>query len=160
MADASENRRQYLAWIRTNFPDLYNATVTKTVSDFVANQSQQMGALGDDTTSADTGFWSSLADNAGSLFNTIVDTAAKVAPAYVQTKAQLDLLDVNSQRAQKGLAPLTYYNGQQVTATGLSQGSSAVNGVERALSTVPTSTWLIGGLGVAALLLFTMKRSK
>ena len=192
----SEGKQQYLAWLRTNFPELYTKTVTPAITDHLAEASGYAGmrivsgapglsGMGDASTDAfgmgtdvpnfDAGnitmdapqitvdnsssVWDSISSNAGSLFSTITSAVSQLAPAYVQTKAQLSLLDINTARAQQGLPPLTYYNGQQVTASGLAPANSQVRGVETALSTVTSPSFLlIAGLGIGALVLLSSKR--
>jgi hypothetical protein len=175
----SAGKQQYLAWLRTNFPDLYAKTVTAVVSAHLA-QASGLSGLGDSSdfsmpdfssgwspdTSAPTltvdggsSIWDSISSSASSLFSTIANGVQQLAPTYVQTKAQLSLLDINTARAQQGLPPLTYYNGQQVTASGLAPANSSVRGVETALSTVTSPTFLlIGALGIGALVLLSSKR--
>jgi hypothetical protein len=179
---ASEARRQYLAMIRTNYPRLYNDTVLKTVEKHLQKQ-QALGALSTDygadlsafdLTSGDAAVYtptdystpdtstvtSSISDNSGSLFSSILNSVSSIANSYTTTAAQQNLLQINTQRAKQGLPPLTYYNGQQVTAAGLAPASPSVNGVETALSSIPSSTWLYAGLGVAAIFLISSMKRK
>lgn len=179
----SAGKQQYLAWLRTNFPDLYAKTVTAVVTNHLA-QASGLSGLGDasidtsnidftsgasvdtsapslsvDSSAGGGSIWDSISSSAGSLFSAITSGVQQLAPTYVQTKAQLSLLDINTARAQQGLPPLTYYNGQQVTAAGLAPANSSVRGVETALSTVTSPTFLlIGALGIGALVLMSSKR--
>lgn len=179
--NASEHRRQYLAWIRTNYPRLYNDTVLKTVENHLQEQ-QSLGALATDygadlsqfdLSSGDGAVYTpmdystpsitatdSISNNSGSLFSSILDSVSSLANAYTTTTAQQNLLQINTQRAKQGLPPLTYYNGQQVTATGLAPASPSVNGVETALASIPSSVLLYAGLGVGALILISAMKSR
>jgi hypothetical protein len=93
----TRNRALYLVWLRTNFPDLYRASV---VNDGL----------------------SGILDSIGSAFNNLVknvtDSLPQLANTYTQYQTQRQLIESNSQRAQQGLPPLVYQNGQLVPMTG------------------------------------------
>lgn len=96
-ATATVNRAKFLAWLRSNYPHLWNQVVP----------SRQIG-----------GFLDSL----GSTFNNIVTNVTQALPnlanTYAQYRAQEQLIRMNADRARQGLAPLTYQNGQLVDASG------------------------------------------
>lgn len=126
---ATHNRALYLTWLRTNFPELYSR------------------AMGVDAVGL-----SGIFDSIGSAFNNLVknvtDSLPSLANSYAQIKTQQQLIEANSQRAQQGLPPLVYQNGQLVPMTG---GQYTSSDYELA-STGGMSTGSIVMIGVAVVL--------
>lgn len=144
MADnATIARAQYLAWLRQNFPSLYDDVVSELQNEF--NQRQMAG----------------LFDSIGNAFTNIVDNVTKnlpqLAQTYAQYDAQKDLLRANTQRAQQGLPPLTYNaQGQLITASGLPYSATDYQIAQRGYG-MDTQTMLLlfGGLALVVFILFT-----
>lgn len=105
------------------------------------------------------GFWSSLASNAGSIFGSIAKAAPVLGQAYASTQGQLSLLQVNTQRAQQGLPPLTNLNGTLVTAAQLASPNAQTAAVERSITTgVNTPMLLLAGAGLLLVILLTSSK--
>lgn len=143
MQDAVTNRAQYLAWLRTNFPEIYEDAIAPVRQEFEERQL--------------SGFFDSL----GTAFNSVVDNVTKALPqlsqAYAQYNTQRDLLRANTARASQGLAPLQYNSqGQLITATGLPYTAEDYQLAQRGSSGFDTTTLLlVGGFLIALLILFS-----
>lgn len=96
--NATHNRALFLVWLRTNFPDLY------------AQAMDGGGNLG------------GIFDSIGSAFNNLVknvtDSLPQLANTYTQYQTQRQLIEANARRAEQGLPPMVYQNGQLVPMTG------------------------------------------
>lgn len=96
--NATHNRALFLVWLRTNFPDLY------------AQAMDGGGSLG------------GIFDSIGSAFNNLVknvtDSLPQLANTYTQYQTQRQLIEANARRAEQGLPPMVYQNGQLVPMTG------------------------------------------
>lgn len=146
-------KQLYLAWVRTNHPQVYGQALHVALS-----PRSGMGGLGDDLTDSLTGTGvdfsttvtglsdadaASLAASAdqstaqgsswGDLFNSIANAVTTVAPVIVQTQAQQNLLQINTQRARQGLPPLTA-NGVPVSASQLAPANPTMARLESSLS--------------------------
>lgn len=144
MADnASINRAQYLAWLRREFPSLYQDAVASLRDDF---ERQQMAGL---------------FDSIGNAFTSIVDNVTKnlpqLAQTYAQYDAQKDLLRANTERARQGLAPLQYNSqGQLVTASGLPYTAEDYQIAQRGYGMdTPTLLLLVGGVALVFFILLS-----
>jgi hypothetical protein len=85
-AEKEKAARQFIAWIGKNFPASKTAMVQ-------ANHAS-LGAV--DTTAPVAVPW----------YETALNTLAKTATVFAQTKAQQDLIKANLERAKQGLPPL------------------------------------------------------
>jgi hypothetical protein len=136
-------RAQYLAWLRSSFPELYDAATM--------NVRPPGAGLGDDTSSG--GFFDSL----GSAFNNVVTNVTQALPQLANTYAayenQQNLIRLNSQRANQGLSPLTYNAQGQLMAGGIPYTSSDLRLAGSGLSL--TTLLLIGGGAIG--LIFLLK---
>lgn len=132
--DATRNRALYLMWLRTNFPDLY---------------ARAMGA--------DANGLAGIFDSIGSAFNNLVKNVTESLPSlansYAQIKTQQQLIEANSQRAQQGLAPLVYQNGQLVPMTGGAYTTSDYDLASTASMSTGTVIMLVVAVGLAVILL-------
>lgn len=142
--DTVRNRAQYLAWLRTNFPDLY-ADIMAGVADNVREASL-------------SGFFDSVGTAFSSVLNNVTKALPSLAQTYSQYEAQKKLLQVNTSRASQGLAPLQYdTQGRLITAGGLPYTAEdyqlALHGGTSGLDS--TTLLLIGG---AVLLLVLVLR--
>lgn len=81
----THNRALFLAWLRTNFPDLY-ADATKSAG------------LG--------GFFDSLTSAFNNVVTNVSNALPNLANTYAQYRQQEQLIRLNSQRANQGLPPL------------------------------------------------------
>lgn len=79
---STQSKAALIQWMRVNHPALYETAM--------ARVSGNLGAL---------------SDTISKVFSTITDTVAKLGPAYVQTRASLELLKANVKRAKQGLPP-------------------------------------------------------
>lgn len=77
------SRAAFLHWMKTREPRVYALVMA------------QGNALGD---------WT---DTISNIFTKVTDTVAKLAPTYIETKAQLELLKLNIARAKAGQMPVT-----------------------------------------------------
>lgn len=131
---ATRNRAAYLAWLRTNFPDLWNEAT-----------SPQMG-----------GFFDSI----GTVFNNVVNNVTQALPnlanTYAQYRAQEQLIRMNSDRARQGLGPLTYQNGQLVDASGQPYTPGDLSIAQTASQWGPIA--IIGGVVLLSVFLLRRKR--
>lgn len=176
------SKQLYLGWVRTQHPKLYYNAL---VSTFGRNRG--MGSLGDDLTtsitpdlvsadqltsditdvpvssdvtdSVNAAYNASMASSSSSSgwFDSLANAISSLGSTVVQTQAQQNLLAINTQRARQGLPPLTA-NGVPVTGSMLSPTSSTVARMEAALSGGTIPLLLIGGLGLAAVLMLSKSR--
>lgn len=158
----------YLAWLRTNYPTNYVAALRKAV-----NKPRSLGGLGDDLLSTFTApdFTSTASDIAvtpdvtaaidagvaagGNWFDTFITGVQNVASTYLNTQAQSNLLNINTQRIKQGLPPVNN-NGVPVTAAQLAPANSAVYRMERQIAgtlTQPNTLMLLAAAGVGVALL-------
>lgn len=126
MDTAAHNRAKYLTWLQQNFPDLYNRGVVNDV-----NYGPQLGDWSD-------------------IFNNITDALPQLAQTYAQYTTAQNLIDLNTQRAKQGLAPLTNVGGQLVPVTATAQNLSLAGGTN-------TLLW-VGLAGVGLLGVFLLAR--
>lgn len=139
--DAAKNRAQYIAWLRSNFPQLYSDVIRSMRGEFRQRQL--------------SGFF----DSVGSAFTSFVDNVTKSLPqlaqTYTQYEAQKDLLRVNTQRAQQGLAPLQYNaQGQLITSGGLPYTAEDFQIAQRGYSGMDQTTMIALVVGFVLLLIF------
>lgn len=131
---ATVNRAKYIAWLRTNYPDLYDAAMP-----------QQMGGF---------------LDSIGNVFNNVVNNVTQALPnlasTYANYRAQEQLIRMNSERAKQGLAPLTYQNGQLVDASGQPYTSGDLSIAQTAAKWGPMLA--LGGIGLLLVLFLTRRR--
>lgn len=131
--NATHNRALYLVWLRTNFPDLY------------AQAMQEGGGL------------NGIFDSIGSAFNNLVknvtDSLPSLANTYAQYRNQEQLIKANSQRAQQGLPPLVYQNGQLVPMTGGTYSESDYTLAQSAGFSTGSVVMIAVGIGLVVLLL-------
>jgi hypothetical protein len=132
---ATVNRAKYLAWLRTNYPDLYNEAMP------------QQGVSG-------------FLDSIGSVFNNVVNNVTQALPqlanTYSQYRAQEQLIRMNSDRAKQGLPPLSYQNGQLVDASGQPYTSGDLSIAQTASKWGPIA--IVGGVVLLAVLLLRGRR--
>jgi hypothetical protein len=88
--NASMARATFLAWLRENHADLYAR------------------AMRDATAPQLSGFLDSLTDT----FKKITDSVPKLAETYVNTRAQIDAIKLNIERAKAGMYPIDPKTGQ------------------------------------------------
>jgi hypothetical protein len=168
-------RELYLAWLRTNYPLQYIAALRK-----ITNKPRSLGGLGDDlTASFSSPDMSQIvsetqvspdvtsavnaavsAQGSDSVFNSIANAVSNIATTYLQTSAQSRLLDINTQRARQGLAPLMA-NGMPVTAQTLAPANSTIYRLERSIAgSVGSNTLLFAGVGGLALFMLLGRRRR
>lgn len=142
--DPVTSRAQYLAWLRTNFPDLYEDATASIREDF---QQRQL-----------SGFF----DTIGTAFNSIVTNVSQALPqlaqTYAQYGAQKDLLRANTTRANQGLPPLQYNaQGQLVTTAGLPYTAEDYQLAQRGSKGLDQNTMLliVGALVLLLVILFS-----
>lgn len=145
---SAQTQSQFVKWVRAAHPEVYAAALKR-----VARKSA-MGGLGDDlisdisfnTDDIQPAYDTQALDNqvtsgGGSSWSDVVDSIAgaitAVAPAIVNTKAQLATIDVNAQRAR---------NGYSLVGSGALLGSSSALGGNSTLL-------IIGALGLGLLVL-------
>lgn len=144
----TENRALYLAWLRETAPTLYWDAIR------IANNGPKEydpGAI-----SGVGGFWS----NVGSTFSNVAQSVAQAVPqlatAYAGYQNQKELIKVNTQRAQQGLAPYVMGADGQLT---VAQGQGYTDAEWRLAQTGnSTNTLLIGG-GIALLAVILLMRN-
>lgn len=131
---ATVNRAKFLAWLRANYPDLYNEAMPRA----------QMGGF---------------LDSIGSVFNNVVTNVTQALPnlanTYAQYRAQEQLIRMNAERAKQGLAPLSYQNGQLVDASGQPYTQSDLSIASTANTWLPVA--IVGGVLLFAVLLLKRK---
>lgn len=136
---ATQNRALYLQWIRTTFPELYSRAV-----------------------GIDASGMSGIFDSIGSAFNNFVQNVSTALPSlansYAQIKTQQQLIEANSQRAQQGLPPLVYQNGQLVPMTGSYTDQDYEIARTGGLST--NTVIMLGAAVLLALILITRPRGR
>lgn len=133
--EITQARAQYLAWLRSKFPTLYETAIMRTVQ-------------------PPTNGLSGLFDSIGTVFGNVVKSVTNALPQLANTYSEYrqaeSLIKLNSQRASQGLSPLTYNaNGQLITASG--QPYSAQD-FSIASTGMGTATWIAlaaaTGLGI------------
>jgi hypothetical protein len=173
-------RQLYLGYVRTYHPQVYYAalknvfgrkaglaglgddltdSISPTVPD-LTDVSITTPDISSDTTDAVNSAYnatlsSSSTTNGGNtdFFTSLANGIAAVAPTIVQTQAAENLLQINTQRAQMGLPPLTA-NGVPLTGSMLSPTSASIAQMEAALAGGAGGflpILLIGGVAVLAL---------
>lgn len=147
--DAVKNRALYLAWLRQNFPELYDDAVASVRESF---ERQQL---------------SGLFDSIGNAFKGIIDNVTQSLPqlaqTYTQYQAQKDLLKANTQRAQQGLPPLQYNaQGQLVNASGLPYTTEDYQIAQRGSVGLDQTSMLllVGGFVVLLIILMSGRSSR
>lgn len=110
----------FVKWVQSRFPRLYRGAM------------EQSGlGMGD------------FASSISNIFDGIKNTLTEIAPAYLQTRAEYELLKLNIQRARNGETPVNSLEEGRRVAT---QGSAP------AASVMPV--WLIPvGIGIVAFML-------
>lgn len=78
-----QSRAAFLQWFKANQPRAYALVMAR---------------------NSTLGGWS---DTISNIFNKVTETVAKLAPTYIETKAQYELLKLNIARAKAGQMPLT-----------------------------------------------------
>lgn len=121
--NAPQVQYAFIQWLRNTYPNLYRRAM--------AESGLQMG---------------DFSDTISKVFGTIKDTVAQLAPAYIQTRAELELLKINIRRARAGQMPVNTLEeagaGTAVTRTGAAAGFGGI------------PQWAIfAGIGLIALLL-------
>lgn len=164
----------YLAWVRTNFPQVYSqamravlapdttlagladdltASITPGFQDVTVDTSAQsidpaveasISQAAADATSDGSTSWTDI-------FNGITNAISSISSTVVQSKAQQNLLQINTQRAQQGLPPLTA-NGVPVSASMLAPASTTLAKLESSLGG-GGGMLVLGALGLGLLLL-------
>jgi hypothetical protein len=117
----------FIQWLRGNYPNLYQRAM-----------SESGLRLGD------------FASAISNIFGTIKDTVAKLAPVYVQTRAEMELLKINIARAKAGQMPV---NSAQEAA----DEASGYRGSGFSFASIPP-VFLYGGLALLAFFLFKRMR--
>lgn len=169
-------KEMYLAWLRTDFPDVYRAMMMK-----LANQPRNVGGLADDL--VDTSFTPELQDvsldtssvtlspdvtatidaNASSVdqssfWTNVVNTVGNVATTAFKTDQQNQLLKLNTQRVAMGQPPVNA-NGVPIQTSYFRSTSPTLAALESKMAgaATPTTMLMVGG-GLLALLFFMRKR--
>lgn len=131
---ATRNRAAYLAWLRTNYPHLYNEAMPT-----------QMG-----------GFFDSIGNAFNNVVNNVTQALPNLANTYAQYRAQEQLIRMNSERAKQGLAPLSYQNGQLVDASGQPYTQNDLSIAQTASQWGPIA--IVGGVVLLGVLLLSRRR--
>ena len=82
----SRAKKQFLTWLKNNEPFVYR--VARRRGELINPQLNGMGAID----------W-------GNLFSQATETIKNLAPAYLQTKQQKQIMDMQMKRAEQGLPP-------------------------------------------------------
>lgn len=175
-------KQLFLGWVRTNYPSVYAKALTQTfgyagrpgLGGLGDDLTDSITAPDDDITLQDVSFdpnsvgaptdvnsavssAASTVQSSGSswsdFFNSLATNISSVGNAVLTTQAQANLLQINTQRAQQGLPPLTSY-GVPVTAASLAPASAAVASLESSLTSGSGGMLLI--LGFAVLIMLAM----
>lgn len=153
-------RQLYLGWVRTAHPALYGRALVSVFgkggglsglgddltssisapdlvsSDDIISGVSDIGVTSDVSDAINTAYNSTVASpstSSGDFFSSLANAISSIAPTVVQTQAAENLLQINTQRAAQGLAPLTA-NGIPVTSSMLSPTSATLAQMEAALS--------------------------
>lgn len=126
---ATHARASFLSWLRENHPAIYADAMREATAPQLA------------------GFLDSLSDT----FKKVVDSVPKLAETYVTTKAQIDAIKLNIERAKAGMYPIDPMTGQVYQ----SQSPAAVD-VAVAQESGAINPWLL--LGGAAVLFLLLRR--
>jgi len=119
--NAPQAQYAFIQWIRNVHPNLYRRAMA-----------QSGLTMGD------------FASTIKNVFGTIKDTVAELAPAYIQTRAELELLKINIARARQGLDPV-YSLGGAETGGEVARTGGVIGGV--------IQPWmLLAGVGLLAFL--------
>lgn len=140
------NRAQYLFWLRENFPELYYQATMPLIS-----TAKQRGL---------SGFFDTLVGGFKSVVSSVTTALPSLAKTYVEYDVQKRLIEANTKRAGQGLPPVQYdASGQLVVAGGIPYTQADIAMAQQLQTGAPaqdqsTLYWILGGLGVLALLLF------
>lgn len=174
------SRQLYLAWVRSTFPTVYTGALTRVLSPKAG-----LSGLGDDLTASiltpadiqsTTVTGSDISDQLspdvsvaidqanqtgasssawGDFFNNLSSAISSVGSAVIQTQAQSNLLQINTQRAQQvpPLPPLNQY-GVPITAQQLAPTSASIAQFEANLAsaTSPLLWMALAAIGGVVLL--------
>lgn len=165
----------YLAWLRTNHPNVYARALGKVFSP----RSAGLGGLGDDLAmsviqpvdvnsdvsldpsvgAAIDAANSSPSSSWGDFFTSLTNAVSSVGQTVVNTQAQQNLLAINTQRARQGLPPVNA-NGVPVTAAQIAGTQSPLlQQMEAKLASAGNMPYLlVGGALVFALLMGGKRR--
>lgn len=88
----AENRALYLAWLRSNYPALYEVAVGVPLA----------------------GIFDSISNAFSNVVKSVSDALPNLAQTYAQYRTQEQLIKENTRRAQQGLAPLVMTSGGQL----------------------------------------------
>ena len=153
---ALENRAMYIAWLRTDFPELYDRAVTPLV-----RNARQVGL---------SGFFDTLVGGIKSVAASVGQALPGLAKTYVEYDVQRRLIEANTKRAQQGMAPLMYDStGRLVTASGIPYSQADLALAQLAQPALPgqvessldaNTLLLFGGLAVVTVLLLTRSRRR
>lgn len=138
---ATKARAQYLAWLRSNFPTLYERATANVSAPPAPGLS---------------GFLDTLTSGFSNVVNSVTSALPDLARTYSEYRQAESLIKLNSQRAGQGLSPLAYNaSGQLVTASGQPYTTQDFSLASTGMS---TTTWI--ALGAAGLLgVFLLARS-
>lgn len=173
-------KQLYLAWVRSEFPLVYTGALTRVLSPKAG-----LSGLGDDLTASiltpsdiqsTTVTGSDISDQLspdvsaaidqanqtpssssgwGDFFNNLSSAISNVGGAVIQTQAQSNLLQINTQRAQQNIGPLNQY-GVPVTAQQLAPTSASLAQFEANLAGASGSPLLwIGLAAIVGLALYS-----
>lgn len=129
---AAHNRALFLVWLRSNFPDLYRKAMNED------------GGLG--------GLFDSIGTTFNNLVNNVTNALPSLANTYAQYRNQEQLIQANAQRAQQGLPPLVYQNGQLVPMTGGGYSESDYRIAQTGGLSTGSMLMIAGAIGIILLL--------
>lgn len=92
----AKSRAMFMTWLKQNFPNVYEQSLTRVGFHADASSSANESTANDNLSGLGAIDWSSIADS-----------VTKVGTAVLGLKTQQDLIQMNMQRAQQGLPPLT-----------------------------------------------------
>lgn len=138
--NATHNRALFLVWLRTNFPDLYRQAM------------DEGGGL--------SGIFDSIDSAFSNLVKNVTDSLPSLANTYAQYRNQEQLIKANAQRAQQGLPPLVYQNGQLVPMTGGTYSEADYTLAQSAGFSTGSVIMIAVGIGLVVLLLSQRGRGR
>lgn len=136
--------RSFIDWLKEKFPSIYDS-VAYTRPDLVSPEMifASNGFLGDVEESPESTF------DAESIFDKSITALERILPSYYQFRTQQELIDLNIERAKRGLSPVD----SSTVAPSVKVGVSS--DIQRMLT-----FGLVGAFGIAALNIFMKNKRR
>lgn len=149
-----DSKRAVIQWFKKNEPFIYRVALRREQLKKVGNQNLNgMGAFD----------WSSIGTKVGDIFGSLTSTVSSIAPEYLKYRQQKKIMDLQLERAKKGLAPINaqdYTQAIKLDPQINEQTEEAITRVAKQTNESAIKQALPYMLGFGALALLTLKRGR